>query len=250
MSRWLASFSDLTGIVVLRETNERVRKRIDREIRRVGRVRFLDVLAFRAYYQLFLAGRDKRWEDTRLNELETCYPPIPADTPVLVTHSPNTKEAEVFIRRAEPDVLIARCKTLLSKRIFTIPKTGTFVMHPGICPEYRNAHGCFWALAHDDLTNVGMTLLKIDEGVDTGPTYGYFSYPYDEHQESHVVIQNRVVFDNLPGLQAKLLEIHEGQAATIDTTGRRSAEWGQPWLSAYLRWRAHARQRAERANGA
>ena len=39
---------------------------------------------------------------------------------------------------------------------------GTFVMHPGICPEYRNAHGCFWALANRDLARVGMTLLRAD----------------------------------------------------------------------------------------
>lgn len=243
MSRWLASFSDLAGIIVLRETNERVRKRVQREIRRVGRLRFLDVIAFRITYRLFMAGRDRRREDEQLAALEACYPPLSRATPVLITHSPNTKEAEAFLRAAQPDILIARCKTLLSKRIFTIPASGTFVMHPGICPEYRNAHGCFWALANNDLGKVGMTLLKIDEGVDTGPIYGYYSYPFDEQHESHVVIQNRVVFDNLPGLAAKLMEIHAGAAVPVDITGRRSAEWGQPWLSAYLRWRAHARRR-------
>jgi hypothetical protein len=31
--------------------------------------------------------------------------------------------------------MIARCKTLLAGRIFTIPTVGTFVMHPGICPR-------------------------------------------------------------------------------------------------------------------
>lgn len=244
MPRWLASFSELAGIIVLRETDERVRKRVRREIQRVGRLRFLDVLAFRAYYRLFLAGQDRRWEDARLAELYALYPPIPPGTPVLIAESPNSKEAEAFIRAAAPDILIARCKTLLAKRIFTIPATGTFVMHPGICPEYRNAHGSFWALANDDLANVGMTLLKIDAGVDTGPTYAYYSYPFDERHESHVVIQNRVVFDNLPALRDKLLAIHRGQATPLDISGRRSAEWGQPWLSAHWRWKAHAKRRA------
>jgi len=36
-------------------------------------------------------------------------------------------------------------------------------MHPGICPEYRNSHGCFWALANDDPERVGVTLLQIDK---------------------------------------------------------------------------------------
>lgn len=245
MSRWLASFSELAGVVVLRETDERVRKRVRREMQRVGRLRFLDVLAFRAYYRLCLAGRDRRWEDARLAELEARYPPIPAGTPILITHSPNSKEAEAFIRAAQPDLVIARCKTLLAKRIFTIPTAGTLVMHPGICPEYRNAHGCFWALANDDLGRVGMSLLKIDAGVDTGPIYAQLSYPFDERRESHAIIQNRVVFDNLPALRAKLEEVAAGRAEPIDIGGRRSAEWGQPWLSAHLRWKAHARRRAK-----
>ena len=77
-------------------------------------------------------------------------------------------------------------------------------MHPGVCPEYRNAHGCFWALANGDAERVGMTLLKVDAGVDTGPVYGYYGCRYDESRDSHVVIQSRVVFDNLDTLRAKL----------------------------------------------
>ena len=53
--------------------------------------------------------------------------------------------------------------------------TGHSSMHPGICPEYRNSHGCFWALARRDLDHVGATLLQIDEGSDTGPVYAYYT---------------------------------------------------------------------------
>ena len=46
--RWLGSFSTFCGTVVIREPGGRLRKRISREVRRVGWWRFLDVLAFRA----------------------------------------------------------------------------------------------------------------------------------------------------------------------------------------------------------
>ena len=71
--------------------------------------------------------------------------------------------------------MVARCKRILKERIFAVPRPGTYVLHPGICPEYRNAHGAFWALARRDLDKVGLTLLRIDKGVDTGPVYGYFT---------------------------------------------------------------------------
>jgi hypothetical protein len=233
--RWLGSFSTVAGTVIIREPGGRLRKRIAREITRVGFWRFLDVLAFRAYYALAQAAADRRWEQRELDRLRAWFPDRP-ESPELVVGSPNSKEAEAFIRKQQPDLVIARCKTLLSERIFTIPRLGTYVMHPGICPEYRNAHGCFWAMATDDRQNVGMTMLRIDKGVDTGPVYGYFRVEAAP-SESHIVTQHRVVLDHLDAIRATLLAIETGTATSLDTTGRKSATWGQPWLSAYLKIR-------------
>jgi len=243
MPRWLASFSDLAGILVLRETAKQKRRRIKREIERVGPLRFLDVLAFRLYCAAVLRSKDSRWEERYLDQLCGRFAAIPQTTPVLVTSSPNAPEAGVFIRNAAPDIMIARCKALLKEEIFSIPRDGTFVMHPGICPEYRNSHGCFWALANDDLERVGMSLLRIDRGIDTGAIFGYYTCHYDEMNESHIVIQHRTVFDNLDSLRQKLEEIHTGSAVPIDVRGRRSAVWGQPWLTRFLRWKRAARRR-------
>jgi hypothetical protein len=244
LARWLASFSTYAGTVVIREPRGRLRRRIAREIARVGWWRFLDVLAFRVFHRLTRYGRDRRWAARSLERLRMRYPGV-VDAPALVVASPNSDAARAFIAEQAPDLVVARCKTLLSDRIFSIPALGTFVMHPGICPEYRNAHGCFWAMATGDRGNVGMTLLQIDRGVDTGPVFGYFRIDPDAG-ESHVVMQHRVVLDHLDAIREKLCEIEAGTAAPIETTGRASAAWGQPWLSAYLRMRRQ--QASQRAN--
>jgi len=236
LARWLGSFSTFAGTVVVREPRGRLRKRIAREIRRVGFWRFLDVLAFRLHHRVRQAAGDRRWEARELDRLRACYPHRP-DAPEMLVASPNATDAEAFIRRCRPDLVIARCKTLLSERVFSIPRLGTYVMHPGICPEYRNAHGCFWAMATGDRDNVGMTLLRIDRGVDTGPVYGYFRVEADP-RESHVITQHRVVVDHLDAIRETLLDIERGRATSIDTAGRRSATWGQPWLTALVKMRA------------
>jgi hypothetical protein len=246
LARWLASFSDLVGIIVLRETSGQVWRRISREVERIGLVRFCDVIAMRVYYNLFIASRDRRWQMETLDRLKAAYPDVPSNTQILVTDSPNSAEAKQFIQVLYPDLMIARCKRILKEDVFSIPTRGTFVMHPGICPEYRNAHGCFWALANGDFSNVGMTLLRIDRGVDTGPVYGYYTYPYDELSESHTTIMWRVVLENLDSLRTKFEEIYRGSAGTIDISGRASAVWGQPWLSQYLRWKRRAKRRCVR----
>ena len=52
-ARWLASFSDLNGIVEIHEDNGRARQRIRAEVRRVGWLRFLfDVLPYRVYSRI------------------------------------------------------------------------------------------------------------------------------------------------------------------------------------------------------
>jgi hypothetical protein len=242
LARWLTSFSQLVGVVALRETKQRRWRRVQVEIRRSGILGFLNVMAFRMYYSAVLSRKDRLWEIAKLNELCRLYPYY-YDVPVLYSQSPNTPEVERFIRNHSPDMMLARCKTLLKENIFSLPSKGTFVMHPGICPEYRNAHGCFWALANDDLKKVGMTLLRIDKGIDTGPIYGYYTYDYDEIKESHIMIQHRVVVENLGLIQKKLIEIYHGHACPLDVSGRSSATWGQPWLTAYLRWKYRARLR-------
>jgi len=56
------------------------------------------------------------------------------------------------------------------------------------------------------------------------------------------------VGDEPPGplveaLRQKFVEIYSGRAQTIDTKGRSSAAWGQPWLSRHLLWKWRARKR-------
>ena len=74
LARWLASFSTLAGILVVREPPARLRQRAAREIRRVGGWRFLDVLAFRLYYALFRSRSDRRMQHRQLEWLRASFP--------------------------------------------------------------------------------------------------------------------------------------------------------------------------------
>jgi len=237
LPRWLASFSELAGIVVVRDSSRQVWRRARRELKRSGVVGLLDVVAYRLYHRARLSREDAKREDALARQLEKLYPAAASAVPALETASPNSPEAADFIRKARPDVVLARCKHLLKREVFEVARTGTFAMHPGICPQYRNAHGCFWALASGDRDNVGMTLLKIDAGIDTGPIYGFFRRPLSDPEETHTSIQDRVVFENLPEIQAKLVAVHEGRANPLEVTGKPSAVWGQPRLTAYWRTR-------------
>ena len=233
----------MAGLLIIRDEPGRRWRAARREIRRVGAVRFADVVAFRVYARLFLAARDDAWKHAQLARLRALYPADLDRVPRLVVSTPNGAEAREFIARLQPDLAIARCKVILRRETFELPRAGTFVLHPGICPEYRNAHGCFWALANRDLDRVGMTLLRVDPGIDTGPVYLHGTCDYDEVAESHIVIQYRAVFDNLDAIGRTLTALSRGEAVTpLPTAGRRSAAWGQPQLTKYLQWKRMARR--------
>ena len=243
LASWLASTMRLAGLIIIRDPRNRLWRAARREIRRVGWLRFVDVIAFRAFARLRLARRDAAWKESELQRLRQRYPADLASVPSIVVSSPNSDESRTFIERLRPDIAIARCKVILKRAIFEVPRAGTFVMHPGICPEYRNAHGCFWALARRDLHRVGMTLLRVDPGVDTGPVFLHGTYDFDEVAESHSVIQYRAVFENLDAIGAVLTSISHGEhVEPVNTDGRESAVWGQPQLTAYLRWKWNARR--------
>ncbi len=243
---WLASRMDLVGIIKLREPRAKLMQRARRELHRVGWLRFLDVLAFRLYYKLFLARRDAVWKRRALAQLRERYPVDPTGVMTLVTEDANSPAVKTFLRWIRPNLLLARSKTLLKREVFELPSHGTYVLHPGICPEYRNAHGCFWALVNRDLQRVGMTLLKVDAGVDTGPVLLQAGCRVDELRESHAVLQYRVVLENLDAVADKLIEAWRGRVEPISTARRRHGTWGQPWLSAYLQWKHAAHQEAMR----
>lgn len=237
LSSWLASTMDLAGLILIRERPLRFFSKVRREIRRVGWIRFLDVIAFRVYYKIRWAKRDAEWVEHEVTKLRARYPVDSKNVDCLIVQNPNGKEAKDFLLRVRPDMIIARCKFILKPEIFNIPANGTYVLHPGICPEYRNAHGCFWALVNRDLDRIGMTLLRVDAGVDTGDVFMHASYQLDERNESPLVIQYRVVLENLDTIADCLVKAWREEAIPLPVAQRKSATWGQPWLTAYIKWK-------------
>jgi hypothetical protein len=244
LASWLANSLRLAGLIIIRDPRSRRWRAARREIRRVGWLRFLDVVAFRLFARLRLARREHAWKAAEIARLRRRYPADLTSVPSIVVASPNADEARAFLEELRPDLAIARCKIILKQAIFGVPRIGTFVLHPGICPEYRNAHGCFWALARRDLGRVGMTLLRVDPGIDTGPIFLHGTCDFDEVEESHGIIQYRAVTENLDAIAGVLTALARGeQVRPVSVEGRESAVWGQPQLTAYLRWKSEARRK-------
>ena len=72
------------------------------------------------------------------------------------------------LRRIAPDVMVT-CAfgQILSGEILDIPPLGTYNIHASLLPEYRGAAPIQWAII-EGKRETGVTVMKTDEGVDTG----------------------------------------------------------------------------------
>lgn len=235
IGRWLAATTDLVGEIIIEPEWTRQVNTLKHEVRRSGGTGLIDAMAYRLYYRAVLAGKEAPKIDALISEARAEYPDY--SVPKYTVGDPNDEETKAVLHDLSPELMLARCKVLLAESVYAIPDHGTFVLHPGICPEYRNQHGCFWALANGDGDKVGFSLIRIDDGIDTGEIFAQGGTTFDPVNDEHAYIQLKVVADNLPSLGPILRGIANNQADPLPTDDRPDAIWGMPKLSAWLTWK-------------
>ena len=80
----------------------------------------------------------------------------------------NSTSTQALIESHNPDYLVVCGGPILKSNIFNIPSIASINLHWGITPLMRGAESSFWALYLGKFDAIGMTLHKIDKGVDTG----------------------------------------------------------------------------------
>ena len=123
----------------------------------------------------------------------------------------NSDATAAIIRAAEPDVMITSTCPILKRKIFDIPRFGTINIHWGIAPLYRGTDTLFWPLYYGDFENIGVTIHRIDDGIDTGPILAQ-GFPELQPDDTEATL-----FAKCATLAAELLETVLMQIETAPT---------------------------------
>lgn len=96
-------------------------------------------------------------------------------------------QAQAQLKELNPDLMIVVAYgLLLPKSVLDIPKRGCVNLHFSLLPRWRGAAPIQYTLLHgDELT--GVTVMQMDEGLDTGPILMQEKYPVDPSETSQML---------------------------------------------------------------
>jgi len=113
----------------------------------------------------------------------------------------RAREAEFLMRLGEivsDLIVVAAFGQILPQRILDLPKHGCVNVHTSLLPRYRGAAPIQWAIMNGE-TETGVTIMKMDAGMDTGPILTQATTPIGPSEDA------QTLHDRLAAMGASLL---------------------------------------------
>jgi hypothetical protein len=233
----LASQYPMTGFVIIRRKRDPWYRYLWKRAKRIGFFKVLDEILFRLYWTLFKGSEESRNLKQLFEKVKASLPSSYRRPPIHYLDNINSDVGRQVLRDLKPDVCVLMIHPILSKKTFSIPPLGMLVFHPGVTPEYRGPHSAFWATMSNEFWGVGWSLLRVDEGVDTGSVLAQSScHSVHPLEDSHVMMQHVSHIDGTPHVADVLRKLERGEDPRVKMVNRRSTNYTHPGLTNYIRF--------------
>ncbi|MBI2436637.1 MAG: methionyl-tRNA formyltransferase [Candidatus Magasanikbacteria bacterium] len=127
---------------------------------------------------------------------------LPIDQPEsLKNYELKNQNSKLFI--------VAQYGLLIPKYILEAPKYGTINVHTSLLPKYRGASPIQSALLHGD-TKTGLTVMLMDEGMDSGPILLQKKIDIDPH-ETYLELDERMAHAGVEALYEAIPKYISGE---------------------------------------
>lgn len=92
-----------------------------------------------------------------------------------------------------PHVIISIGSNQIFKKAFLdIAKWGALNLHTGALPRYRGLMPTFWAMLNEE-TEVGVSVFRIDEGIDSGPLVEQVMFNINRKSQSEIIKETKLI---------------------------------------------------------
>jgi methionyl-tRNA formyltransferase len=110
-------------------------------------------------------GRDLKLTASPVKELA-----LKSNVQVLQPERARNENFIEELRKLKPDlIVVAAFGQILPQSILDLPRFGCVNVHTSLLPKYRGAAPIQWAILNEE-TETGVTIMKMDAGMDTGAT--------------------------------------------------------------------------------
>ena len=105
----------------------------------------------------------------------------------------NSIEAIDKLKDLKPDcIIVVAFGQILKEEILNLPKYGCVNIHASLLPKYRGAAPINWAIINGE-EKTGISIMKMDKGLDTGPILNIKSIPIEDSDNS-ISIHDKLSF--------------------------------------------------------
>jgi methionyl-tRNA formyltransferase len=188
-------------------------------------------------------GRDLKLQPTPVKVLAQKF-----NLPVLQPPKARDENFISQLRELKPDLIaVVAYGHILPQTILDLPAFGCLNVHTSLLPKYRGAAPIQWAIANGE-TETGVTIMKMDAGMDTGPILAQKRTPILPQDDSST-LHNRLaqlgaelLFETIPGyVDGKILPKPQSADASYAPKIKKEdgqIDWSRPAQSILDRLRA------------
>jgi methionyl-tRNA formyltransferase len=203
-----------------------------RRFKKLGFFRVSSQIAFSFMVVPFLSFSGKK----RVSELIKKYgfkdDKIPSEK-IKRVETVNDEASIALLKEWDPAIVLVSGTRIISKKVLDACPAVFINMHAGITPQYRGVHGGYWAIANKDEENFGVTIHRVDKGIDTGEVLyqqrikitsadNYTTYPYLQLGEG------------LPLMKKAVADVFSAGLKPIVVPKENSRLWYHPTLWQYF----------------
>ncbi len=227
----LASEFDLDAVV--REAKVPWSTFLKRRLKRLGWRKLAGQIIFAKCIVPLLELEGTRRRADILRQYEMNDAPIPTEC-VIDVRSVNAVQTVALLQKLSPKVIVVNGTRILEENVLNATDAAFFNTHVGITPLYRGVHGGYWALASGDPEHFGVTIHKIDRGIDTGDIVAQaLIQPADaDNFSTYPLLQ--IAFA-IPLLKQAIRDAVAGKFETIPAPAGESTLWSHPTAFQYLK---------------
>lgn len=144
--------------------------------------------------------------------------------PICYVDNPNNEDFLKHLKEVAPDIIINQSQHIIKKNLLEIPRLGVLNRHNALLPKNRGRLTPFWVVFKGEL-ETGVTIHKIDEGIDSGPIIVQKRFPVLKDDTFNSIVRKNYAIASSAMLEALeklndencLMIENDSDAATYNT---------------------------------